>query len=995
MKISSPVFVASLLRSFLSILAITVSLLPSARCLAAPGQLDTSFKGFGIASGGWDFSSDDLALQGDGKMIVVGTKFTTSTASLKLARFRQDGALDTSFNGTGVVDVENWAYWGRVAVQSDGKIVVAATGAKNPPTTTENNFILFRYKTDGSRDFTFGTNGRVVTDFGINASPADIAIQADGKIVVAGTSNLAGSYSTFALARYNINGSLDATFNGTGTVTTAANNAADAYSTGSCVLIQNDGRIVVVGQTGIAIGSRSDPNGTDLCLARYETTGSLDATFGSGGKVTTNFVAGDYENLNAAIAGDGRIIVGGRKWTSDSSAPIYHSELFLASYTRAGAVDAGFGLGGSQIIRGWSAGRMALQNDGKILVSGSASGSGFFVARYTPTGFPDTTFGNVGNIITGIFSNFYFPGGMAVQKDGRIILTGENVIARLLGDGRKAQITNPANGSTLTSTSLPLAWNSGLDALGYVLWVGTTPGGYDVHVSHETGTSRTVAIPAGRRIYVTLWTLLSGTYQPNYYVFEPPTAAAATLITPVSVNAGTAVLNWTPGVGASSYAVWLGSARDGRDLGEASLGTATTWAFNNLPRDGGPIYVTLWSLINGVWQPNRNWFTASAPTGGASRSALLTSPANGSVLTSPSIALRWDGGVGATGHALWVGSTPGGYDISATHEEGNLGKTLIVPADGRIIYVTLFSLIGTTYQSNSYYFTTASLPDGGAARITSPATGSAASPTGAVVAWDAAAGATQYYLTVGSTPGGADLYSASQGTKNAMNLPAMPTDGRPMYLTLYSWMFNAWKPSSRWCYADNSGIGNKPSLILSPANETTLTGTSTTFQWNGGVGVSLRALWVGSSPGGADLWASSESSTTTSRTVTGLPTDGRKIHVTLFSLLGGAWRTTFYEYTAATAAVSNAAIISPTPGTKLTGTTATFTWSASSSAAGYVLWVGRKPGGSDVFVSAAGTDLSRTVTTLPTDGGPVYVTIWSQIRGVWQSNEAIYQAADP
>lgn len=569
------------------------------------------------------------------------------------------------------------------------------------------------------------------------------------------------------------------------------------------------------------------------------------------------------------------------------------------------------------------------------------------------------------------------------------------MVTRLAIPPVKAQITSPANGSALTSTQLPLVWDTGAGVSGYALWAGTAAGGYDVYAALEAGTSRTISVPAGKRIHVTLWSLINGSFQGNHYVFDPVPSSRAALTTPAdgsTLASGTLALNWNAGVGASSYALWLGSSPGGYDLGAASAGTATGWTFSNVPQDGGPVYLTLWSLINGAWQSNSYWFTTALPVSG-NRAAVLSSPANATALGSATLNLTWDAGVGTSGYALWVGSTPNGYDLYAALETGT-SRSVAVPADGRRIYVTLWTLIGGSYQSNAYYFTAPTLPDAGAAQVTSPAIGSTLSDSTLPLTWSSAAGATQYYLFVGSSPGAYDLYIGSQGTSLSRTVTGMPLDGRPVYVTLYSWLNNTWKPSSTWFTTANTAAGNKRALMTGPANATTLPGASTTFSWGGGVGVTQYALWIGSSPAAYDLWASAEG-LATSRTVNTLPTDGRKLYVTLYSYLAGVWQAASYQYTAANVAITKATIASPTPGSTLPGSSATLTWTASNSATAYALWIGRTPGGYDVYAGYEGASLSRTVSTLPVDGGPVYVTLWSLIKGAWQSTEAIYQTATP
>lgn len=193
------------------------------------------------------------------------------------------------------------------------------TGAKTSNNGL-NDFALARYNNDGSLDTTFGTDGKVTTDFDSIYSNDDygnsIAIQPNGKIVVGGYSNGSGT-SYFALARYNTNGSLDTTFNADGKEITNFN-GNNAYK--GVVALQSDGKII------IAVHS-FDMN-DDFALARYTSNGSLDSTFGTDGKVTTDFGGADKGNA-IAIQSDGKILIAG---STDSVGGGY--DFALARYLR-------------------------------------------------------------------------------------------------------------------------------------------------------------------------------------------------------------------------------------------------------------------------------------------------------------------------------------------------------------------------------------------------------------------------------------------------------------------------------------------------------------------------------------------------------------------------------------------------------------------------------------------------------------------------------------
>src|SRR3990167_10464207 len=275
---------------------------------SASGELDTTFGTGGIVTtiiGSGSFKSDvaySVAIQSDGKIVVTGSSYNGGN-DFALVRYNTNGSLDTKVTTSNDFSADV-AY--SVAIQSDGKIVVAGSSDNNG---SNNDFALVRYNTNGSLDTTFNSTGIVTTAIGSNTDVANsVAIQSDGKIVVAGYS-YNGSNNDFALVRYNTDGSLDTTFNSTGIVTTAIGSSTDAANS---VAIQSDGKIVVAGYSN---------NGSDydFALVRYNTDGSLDTTFNSTGIVTTAIVSSsDYAN-SVAIQSDGKIVVAGYSWNGTSN----------------------------------------------------------------------------------------------------------------------------------------------------------------------------------------------------------------------------------------------------------------------------------------------------------------------------------------------------------------------------------------------------------------------------------------------------------------------------------------------------------------------------------------------------------------------------------------------------------------------------------------------------------------------------------------------------
>lgn len=400
------------------------------------GSLDTSFDTDGIVVASIN-TGDDLAtallIQPDGKIVVGGTTTTTHLGSVRsygVARFNSDGAFDTSFDSDGKVLTSVIANTDRLtsmALQSDGKIV--AVGWSGSPTV----FSAVRYNTDGSLDTTFDGDGRVTTTVNTNPAAASVAIQSDGKIVVAGNASSSGN-TDFALVRYNTNGSLDTTFDGDGRVTTPIGTGTDFATS---VRVQSDGKIV-------ASGGANMPT-EDFAVIRYNSNGSLDTTFDTDGKATTNFGTAIDGLSSMAIQTDDKIIAFGYYTTSANL-----GDFAIARFNTNGSLDTTFDADGKQTTDVGDIGSIgysvAVQTDNKIVVAGVAQIPGankFAVVRFNGDGSLDNTFGTNGKAVIPVSSSSETAQAVAIQSDGKIVVGGIAIvgsnsvfaIARLNSDG--------------------------------------------------------------------------------------------------------------------------------------------------------------------------------------------------------------------------------------------------------------------------------------------------------------------------------------------------------------------------------------------------------------------------------------------------------------------------------------------------------------------------------------------------------------------------------
>lgn len=343
------------------------------------GSFDPSFGGSGKAfnalyfdngGGPQNFNSDfewAITVQPDGKIILVGrTNVPGNGYDFGVLRFNTDGSPDVSFGEGGQMNInfntgsptsiEDQAF--AVIVQPDGKIIVGGHESLNGV----RSFGLARLNADGSLDITFNGGGKVMTPFG--PSPASsavyaLALQPDGKIIAGGNTSTNGTLD-FAVARYNIDGTLDNTFNGTGKVITYLG-PGDEYL--QSIAVQPDGKIVAFGNSSYSFNS-------DFALVRYNADGSLDNSFDVDGIVTTAFGTASDLGIAMKIQPDSKILV------------------------------AGYGRGPSSV-----------KND-------------VLVARYNTNGSLDNTLNGTGKVVTNPNANDDFMTGLVLQADGKFVVTG-------------------------------------------------------------------------------------------------------------------------------------------------------------------------------------------------------------------------------------------------------------------------------------------------------------------------------------------------------------------------------------------------------------------------------------------------------------------------------------------------------------------------------------------------------------------------------------------
>ena len=299
-----------------------------------------------------------------------------------------------------------------IALQADGKIVVAGTCWNG----SNDDFCLARYLASGALDTSFNATGTVITAIGSSNDTAyALGLQPDGKLVVAGRCINGGSNADFCLARYLASGALDTSFNTTGKVITGIGFFND---TARALALQPDGKIVVAGHC-------TNGSNNDFCLARYLPSGALDTSFNTNGKVITAMGTSDDIATALALQPDGKIVTAGYCFNGSSE------DFCLARYLPSGALDTSFNSTGKVFTAmGFDddyATALALQPDGKIVAAGICGGifdNDFCIARYLPSGALDMSFNSIGRAITPIGSSSDYAYALALQPDGKIVVAG-------------------------------------------------------------------------------------------------------------------------------------------------------------------------------------------------------------------------------------------------------------------------------------------------------------------------------------------------------------------------------------------------------------------------------------------------------------------------------------------------------------------------------------------------------------------------------------------
>lgn len=412
--------------------------------------LDNSFGNDGKVATPVGFGNDlaqAVAVYPDGRILAAGYAFNGTNNDFAVVRYMPNGSLDPTFGQVGMIMVpvgtsEDEAF--ACAIRPDGKIVVAGQTYDGLKTS----FATIRLNTDGTLDQTFGGTGKIiVTPSAGNALVRSVALQPDGKTVLAGVGSNGMNFDII-LARLNADGSPDMGFGAAGILVKTVGATHDqAYG----VAVQADGKIVVGGYF-------NTQSSADTVVLRFLANGDPDPDFGLNGVAIHAFSPDTDEALAMSLAPDGRIVLAGCIRTGSPN------DFLVARLMPNGSADMSFGVGGLAIVPFSSATdigfAVAVQPDGKVVAAGFGSNglnNDFAVVRLNPNGTPDETFGEGGKTLTMVGQSFDSANAVAISPDGTIVAAGRTVSSTAdFGVVRYRSGVATLSGRVLTPSGMPL-----------------------------------------------------------------------------------------------------------------------------------------------------------------------------------------------------------------------------------------------------------------------------------------------------------------------------------------------------------------------------------------------------------------------------------------------------------------------------------------------------------------------------------------------------------
>jgi hypothetical protein len=556
---------------------------------------------------------------------------------------------------------------------------------------------------------------------------------------------------------------------------------------------------------------------------------------------------------------------------------------------------------------------------------------------------------------------------------------------------QQATFVYPVNGAADVSRARPFEWTAVPNASVYYLYVGQTPGSDDLVSSGEiAATTRDlsrVAMPAGRTLYATIWTKLSGQWLRSDIQFSLP--AQSQFIYPVNGMGSVTAANdvrWTAVTSATAYYLYVGTspgARDVVDTGETAL---TTYHAASLP-PGATLYARIWTKLGGVWRFEEISFQTSA-------GADFLFPRDGDINIALPQLFRWTAAPGALAYYLYLGTSVGARDLLDT---GEIAATSYMPPSlptDRPLFARIWTKYSThwvfadaAFQGSCTVCTLGSPSSGSPAVLIVPSDGEEIKgDAGQRFRWHSVAGATGYRLQIGSSSTApADVFDS--GTIDATALPESSA-GVPFVLpraaalqaTLFTFTSGGTTSTASTFRTERSAA------LIHPTSDAIVTDTSQPFTWQPVSGAIVYYLYVGTTPGARDVVDTGElppGTTTVSMPSTLIA--GQTYYATLWTK-SDPWRNTAVRFSIAPVA----RLTSPANNAAGVTSPVTFHWTTVQNVQSYYLYVGTSPGARNV-VDSGEVSATNLIASVPASAA-LFVTLWTKHGGVWRSSTSVFQS---
>ncbi|MGA2850053.1 MAG: glycoside hydrolase family 44 protein [Terracidiphilus sp.] len=398
--------------------------------------------------------------------------------------------------------------------------------------------------------------------------------------------------------------------------------------------------------------------------------------------------------------------------------------------------------------------------------------------------------------------------------------------------------------------------------------------------------------------------VFDSTWSTNYYwngdaatiTLQASTPAALTSPTPgvaTVLGASNVVFKWTAGTGVTLYQLNLSAIAPGQNELFTYKGTALTATAAMLPKNGIPVYVTLYSYINGAWQWNSYLYTEAGTSPGLLKSP---TPGVGTILGTSNVLFQWTTGAGVSDYQLNLSAIGSGQSELFSYKGTATSATaLSLPANGATVYATLYSNINGVWVSNAYEYTESGSPTPAVLQSPTPGSTTILGTSDVPFQWSPGGGVSLYELNLSAVAsGGSDLY-LYKGAATSAIVPAIPANGVIVYATLYSLIKGTWQKSS---YEYTESGAPTPGALTSPAPGlgTILGASNVLFKWNAGTSATVYQLNLSAiAPGDSELF--SYKGPALSATAPTLPANGVTVYARLYSYIDGVWLHNDYVYT--------------------------------------------------------------------------------------------------